>query len=69
LSDFRWDLSLSATVASCIGAGVGWLLGVWITRHPFLAELQRFAVPGQWQGLRLGWRRFADPAVLDRADP
>jgi O-antigen/teichoic acid export membrane protein len=68
LSEFRLDLGFAAMAASCIGAGVGWLFGVWITRHPFLAELQRFAVLGRWQGLRLSWRRFAGPA-LDRADP
>ena len=37
---FRFDMSISAALAAGLLGGLGWLAGVWLTRHPLLAELQ-----------------------------
>jgi O-antigen/teichoic acid export membrane protein len=58
LSGFRFDLSLPATIAACIGGIAGWLAGLWITRHPLLGELERVARLGGRQGLRPAWLRL-----------
>jgi len=57
LAGFRFDLSPLATVLSCLGAGTGWLAGLWISKHPLLAELQLLSMRGRWQTLRPAWLR------------
>jgi O-antigen/teichoic acid export membrane protein len=51
LSDFRFDLSLPATAAACIGGLAGWLAGLRITRHPLWSELRRVARLRGWHDL------------------
>ncbi len=58
LSGFRFDLSLPAAAASCIGAGTGWIAGLWVTRHPLFGELERVIRRSDWQDLRPAWLRF-----------
>jgi O-antigen/teichoic acid export membrane protein len=40
---FRFDLSLGMAVPVGVLGAVGWLGGLWLTRHPLLGELQRAA--------------------------
>lgn len=58
LSGFDGDLTLPATLVSCVGAGVGWLAGVWLTGHPWLAEVRRLVALDRWQTLRSAPRRL-----------
>jgi O-antigen/teichoic acid export membrane protein len=44
LSGFRSDMSLPLMFVTGAAAALGWLAGLWITRHPLLAEEMRIAM-------------------------
>jgi O-antigen/teichoic acid export membrane protein len=41
LSDWSFDLSVTATAAALLFAATGWMIGVLVTRHPVMLELVR----------------------------
>lgn len=55
---FRFDLPMYASCLSGLSAIGGWLAGLVITRHPFLAEIQRFAVHLRWSAFQAAWLRY-----------
>jgi O-antigen/teichoic acid export membrane protein len=40
---WRFDFGVIATICAIAGAGIGWLTGLWLSDHPLLPELKRFA--------------------------
>jgi hypothetical protein len=39
LAGFTFDLSVIEGLAAGVLAAPGWLIGLWLTKHPFLGEL------------------------------
>ena len=40
---FRFDLSIAMAALAVALSAAGWMCGLWLTRHPLLAELQHVA--------------------------
>jgi O-antigen/teichoic acid export membrane protein len=40
LSEFRFDISIGKTLVAGALAAIGWLAGLWFTRHPLLGEVR-----------------------------
>jgi O-antigen/teichoic acid export membrane protein len=57
LAGFRLDMSTSAMCFSAFGALAGWAGGLFVTRHPLLAEVRRATSHLRWSGLRPAWLR------------
>jgi O-antigen/teichoic acid export membrane protein len=39
LEGFQFQLSVIDAIGACLLSGLGWTVGLWLTRHPFFAEL------------------------------
>jgi O-antigen/teichoic acid export membrane protein len=39
LNGFQFRLSVSDAIHACLWSALGWAVGLWLTRHPFLGEL------------------------------